>query len=541
MRPPLRATHSPPDCPGPQPTGTIAAVPTDLQPPARPARTPLDPARLRARAGIVCVALAGEDMLSHAAAAAATHSFFEFRLDSLLDPAQPLAPLCNSAEKYHGRTTIATCRRTAFGGAYRGTAQQQIDLLVQAANAGCQLVDIEVETAEELGPAALETLRAAGAAVILSWHDFTGTPDLDAVYQRLKAFQPDFVKIVPFAQTLADSVRLLDLLQAHGADGRLVAMSMGQKGVLTRVLGPRYGSAFTFAAPDQAPGTAPGQMALRTLRDLYRIDRITPATAVYAVSGDPIGASLSPRMHNTAFAAAGLDAVYLPLETADPQELQAVAERLDIQGLSVTMPLKESILPLLSARSAAVEFMHTCNTLLQQPDGSWYGDNTDVAGIVDPLEQQTTLQGKRALVLGAGGAARAAVFGLRSRGAEVYLLNRTESRAEALAREAGAHVQSRATLAATRFDILINSTPHGMRGKDVEAPIAPDEMNCNLFFDLVYNPLETPLLRLAKQRGIPVIAGVAMFVEQGVRQFEVWTGTTAPREAMRQAVLDALA
>lgn len=494
--------------------------------------------QLREQAGIVCVALSGPQMLADATGS--DHNFFEFRLDSLPEPAAFPAELQSFFAARPRVTTIATCRRTAFGGNFPGTAEEQLDLLTEAATAGCRLVDIEVETAEELGTAAMERLRAVGAVVILSWHDFQGTPELLPVYERLQAFTPDFIKIVPTARTLTDSLLLLDLLETRSADGRLIAMSMGQKGVLTRVLGPRFGSAFTFAAPDGGDGTAPGQVPLSTLRDLYRVDRITATTALYAVAGDPIGASLSPRMHNTAFRAAGLDAAYLPLETADPQELRLVMDRLDLRGLSITMPLKEFVVPLLTTRSTSVEQMGACNTLLRGENGSLHGDNTDVAGIIDPLEQRATLAEKRVLVLGAGGAARAAVFGLRGHGAEVFVLNRTESRARDLAAEAGAHVQARETLAATRFDIIINSTPYGMRGKDIQPPITPNEMNCDLFFDLVYNPVETPLLRIAEQRGIPVIPGVAMFVAQGMAQFRLWTGTPAPHGAMRQAVLDAL-
>ncbi len=528
--------------PGHAGLGTIGVV-SDLTLQAGPqASSVLPPQTLRERAGRVCVALAGDAMFARAEAAAPTHRFFEFRLDSLSNPAQVLLHLRAVLERWPGMIAVATCRRVMHGGAFRGSADEQICILAAAAaEAGCALVDVEVETAEELGPSVLDTLRHSGAGVILSWHDFHGTPELESVYERLAAFQPDFLKIVPLAQSLTDSLCLLDLLERHGAGGRLIAMSMGQKGLLTRVLGPRFGSAFTFAAPDGSEGTAPGQVPLRTLRDLYRIDHITPATAIYAVAGDPIGASLSPHMHNTAFAAAGIDAVYLPLETADPQELQRVADRLGIRGLSITMPLKESVLPLLATRSTAIEQMAACNTLLRQPDGAWYGDNTDVAGIVDPLEQQVDLAGKRVLVLGAGGAARAAVFGLRARGAQVFLLNRTVERAAALAAEAGAQVQPRETLATSHFDIAINSTPYGMHRKNIYEPLKPDEMQCDLFFDLVYNPVETPLLRMAQERGIPVIAGVAMFVEQGVRQFELWTRYAAPREAMRQAVLENLA
>ncbi len=502
---------------------------------------PLTPPELRERAGRVCVALSGAAMLPDAVRSLPQSSFFEFRLDSITDPSG-LLPELNVFLTANSRVTaIATCRRNAFGGAFHGSAREQVAILAQAARSGCRLVDIEIETAEELGLGALHDLRAAGAAVILSWHDFSKTPDLEAVLERMREFAPDFVKIVPTAQSLRDALCVVDLLERHGGDGRLIAMSMGQKGVLTRVLGLRFGSAFTFAAPDGSEGTAPGQIAARALRDLYRIENITAKTAVYAVAGEPIGASLSPLMHNTAYTAAGMDAVYLPLETADPQELHEVTERLRIRGLSITMPLKETVLPLLSRRDNTVRQMGACNTLLRQPDGQLSGFNTDIDGIIGPLERRMPLLGKRVLVLGAGGAARAAVFGVRGRGAKVFLLNRTAARAETLAQESGARVQPRETLAETHFDIIINSTPYGMRGKDMAAPIAEEEMDCDLFFDLVYNPVETSLLRLAARKGIRAIPGVEMFVAQGVRQFELWTGQPAPEGEMLCAVMDALA
>jgi 3-dehydroquinate dehydratase/shikimate dehydrogenase len=500
----------------------------------------ITPEQLCERAGLICIALSGPEMLQHAAIAVRETPFVEFRLDSLPHPAEIFPRLQEFLTGNPQVTAIATCRRKAFGGNFVGSAREQIDLLTKAADAGCLLVDIEVETAEELGPSALDELRQAGAVVIVSWHDFAATPTLDPVYERIALHAPDFIKIVPTALSLRDSLLLLNLLEAHGGSGNLIAMAMGMPGVPTRILGPRFGSAFTFASPDGGEGTAPGQVSATTLRELYRIDSVTPQTAIYGVAGSPIGASLSPRMQNTAFRAAGVDAVYLPLETADAKELHEVVERLNMRGLSITMPLKEQVLSLLTFRDKTVEQMGACNTLLRHAVGKLAGFNTDVAGILDPLERVTSLSGKRVLVLGAGGAARAAVFGLRERGADVFLLNRTTARAEALANEAGAHVQPRETLAATTFDILINSTPYGMRGKTIDPPIEPHEMNCSLFFDLVYNPVETPLVRVARERGIAVIPGVAMFVAQGVRQFSIWTEKVAPEGEMLREVMDAL-
>jgi 3-dehydroquinate dehydratase/shikimate dehydrogenase len=501
--------------------------------------TLLTPESLHQRAGRICVAVSGPDMFALATATIPACRFLEFRLDSAADPTAQLPALRAFLAANPQVTAVATCRRQPYGGGFPGTAEQQIEILTEAVNSGCQLVDIETETAEELGTAALEQLRAAGAAVILSWHDFQGTPALEPQLERMAPFASDFRKIVPTATTLTEALQLIDLLEKHGKDGRLIAMSMGFRGTLTRVLGPRFGSLFTFASPEGNAGTAPGQVSLSTLQNLYRAESITAETAIYAVAGQPITGSLSPRMHNTAFREAKLDAVYLPLETDAPAELLAVVDRLKIRGLSITMPLKETILPHLAISDSAVQQMQTCNTLVRTPEG-FAGYNTDVPGIVGPLQRAIPLSGAKILILGAGGAARAAVFGLRDASAHVYLINRTYTRAEALAAEAGVHAIRREDLAVHTFDAIVNSTPYGMKNQAIEAPISAEEMRGKVFFDLVYNPVETPLLQLARQNGMHTIPGVDMFVEQGVRQFTHWTGQPAPRKAMQQAVLEAL-
>jgi 3-dehydroquinate dehydratase/shikimate dehydrogenase len=493
---------------------------------------------LRQRAGRVCIALAGDSMIE--TAHGLYEPFVEFRLDSLPDPAAAMTELRACMADRPGMNAIATCRREAFGGAFTGSAQEQIAVLIAAAHAGCALVDIEVETAEELGVAALETLRAAGALVILSWHDFAATPDLEAVYARMKHFSPDFYKIVPTATRLRDSLRVLDLLEKHGRGGNLIAISMGFKGLLTRVLGPRFGSVFTFASADGSDGTAPGQVSAQEMRELYRIDAITPKTAIYGVAGQPITGSKSPLMHNTAFAATKMDAVYLPFETANATELMEVVERLEVRGLSITMPLKEAVIPLLTQTDETVRAMGACNTILRYADGVLAGFNTDIGAIVTPLERHIGLENARVLVLGAGGAARAAAYGLGLRGATVWILNRTVGNAELLATDFAARVQRRDRLHESHFEIIVNCTPYGMRGQTMDTPIAEADMNCSIFFDTVYNPLETPLIVAARGRGIETIPGVAMFVEQGVRQFEIWTERTAPEGEMARAVVDSL-
>ncbi len=448
----------------------------------------------------------------------------------------------NFLQKHSSVNAIATCRRVANGGSFAGTGADEIEMLRQAVSVGAHIVDLSLETAEEMAinPYALAPLRRGPNALLLSWHDFRGTPALPPVLRRMRTIGADLYKIVPTATSLRDSFVLLDLLGQHGGRGDVVAMSMGTPGMLTRVLGPRFGSRFTFGAGETGAETAPGQIDAMVLRDLYRINAITPATGIYGVFGKPISGSRSPVMLNTAFRTAGRDAVYLPLETEDADEVFVAWDRLGLSGASVTMPLKERILPLIAELEPEAEVLGAANTLTRQPDGSARGSNTDVSGILVPLESRMSLPGKTALVLGAGGVARAAVFALQQRSCRITISNRTRTRAEALAEPSGAAVLSHAEVSGKRFDLILNGTPYGMPSSTMTAPVDFAATRCGLFFDLVYNPVETPLIRAAREHGIAVVPGVEMFLAQGAAQYETWTGQTAPREAMRDAVYQSL-
>ncbi len=350
------------------------------------------------------------------------------------------------------------------------------------------------------------------------------------------------MKVVPTARSLTDNLKLMHFLERmeDRSNSSIVGICMGESGIISRVLGLRAGSAFTFAASSAGEETAPGQIAARTLLDTYRIDQVDVATKVYGVAGDPIRSSLSPLMMNTAFRRETVNAVYLALQTKSVEDLFKLAREIPIQGLSVTMPLKEGVIKYLERTDPLSTKIGAVNTISRLPDGKFYGFNTDVAGIVGPLERRLSLRNAKVLVLGAGGAARAAVFGCRDKGAEVWILNRTPETAQKLARQAGAKTIKRDALAKQPFDVIINATPAGMSGNKTAAILAPEELNARLVFDLVYNPIETPLLRMARQKGLAVISGVEMFVQQGARQFEIWTGKPAPEEEMLRVVLHSL-
>jgi 3-dehydroquinate dehydratase / shikimate dehydrogenase len=502
----------------------------------------LAPQILRSRLSKVCVAIIGStpaEMIEKATVALKEFTFLEFRLDYLEKPLAALPKFKQFFADNTAATAIATCRRAAHGGKFGGNVAAELEVLCKAAENGFLLVDIEIESAEAIKKTGVEKLRETGVALIISHHDFAATKDLDGIFTRIDRFSPDYVKIVPTAKSLSDNITLIRFLERVADQTNVIGICMGDAGVISRVLGVRAGSAFTFAAASAGEETGPGQIAARTLVETYRIDQVDVATKVYGVAGNPIRSSLSPIMMNTAFRRETVNAVYLALQTSRVNDLIKLVHEIPIQGVSITMPLKEDILPYLEQTDALSARIGAVNTI-RMLDGKLFGFNTDVAGIVGPLEKRLPLRGAKVLVLGAGGAARAAVFGVRDRGAEVYILNRTSETAQKLARQSGSHVLRRDALGKTQFDVIINATPVGMTGNKAPQILEPQHLQARLVFDLVYNPLETPLIRMARQKSIPIITGVEMFVQQGARQFEIFTGKPAPEEEMFRVVLHAL-
>jgi 3-dehydroquinate dehydratase/shikimate dehydrogenase len=502
---------------------------------------------LRSRLSKVCVAIIGAtpaEMIEKATAVVKETPFLEFRLDYLDKPLLALPKLKQFFADNTAATAIATCRRAANGGRFAGNLAAEVEILSKAPETGFHLVDLELESAESLKKPAVQKLRDTGIGLIISHHDFHATKDLDGIFERIERFSPDFLKIVPTAKALYDNVTLIRFLERMNDYTNIIGICMGDAGIISRVLGVRAGSAFTFAAATPGEETGPGQIAARTLIETYRIDQVDAATKVYGVAGNPVRSSLSPIMMNTAFRRETVNAVYLALQTSKLSDLLKLVQEIPIQGLSVTMPLKQEIMQHLEHTDPLSAKIGACNTVLRVPSGEnagkLFGFNTDVAGIVGPLEKRLPLRGAKVLVLGAGGAARAAVFGLRDKGAEVFILNRTPETAQRLARQSGSKTIRKDALPKTNFDVIVNATPVGMAGNKAAPILEAKDLNTRLVFDLVYNPLETPLLRLARQMSIPIITGVEMFVQQGARQFEIWTGKPAPEEEMLRVVIHAL-
>ncbi len=407
--------------------------------------------------------------------------------------------------------------------------------------AGCHWCDVGVETASELQPAELRRALAP-ARILISLHDFQRVPSgLSKLLSAAERHGGDAIKIAATCHNLADARRLLSL-----ACGRrnLVVIPMGEAALPARVLAMREGSALAFASVGEA--TAPGQLSLEALRNVYRLGagqrgrplNLTRRTKVYGVIGDPIGHSLSPLLQNAGFTARGLDAIYLPFHVRDLPDFLSAVEPFGIAGFSVTLPHKEKILRHLDACDPLAAEIGAVNTVAVR-SGRLYGYNTDYAGVLRAIERQVSLPSSRVLLCGAGGSARSAALALKQAGAAVVVCARRPERAKALARAVQGETIDRRALARESFDVIVNCTPVGMYPK-AGCPLKESELNCRAVMDLIYRPRKTELLRRAERLGIATISGVEMFLEQGFAQFEIWTGRRAPAAAMRRALTRAL-
>ena len=488
----------------------------------------------------VCAVVAAADagrMASQLSRALRLTSTIELRLDWLANDDEIGRFLRRlAAHLPRGATLIATCRRREAGGRYAGTIAKQLVHLAEAVRAGCSWYDLEIETARQC-PAELLDVMLGEARQLTSAHFFDSLPEnLPRVAAELARGRSDAIKIAAQCDSLADAQKLLRFSRGRR---NTVAVPMGDVALPARLLAVREGSAFTYGPVENA--TAPGQISLDQLKEIYRADHLSRRTRVYAVIGDPIGHSLSPLVQNSAFAERRMDAVYLPFLVHNLKDFLAAVAPLGIRGFSVTIPHKERILPYLDGCDPLAAKIGAVNTVEVRSGGKLYGYNTDYVGVLRTLERRIPLHGSRVLIVGAGGAARAVAFALAEAGGAPCVCARRPDRAKALARAAGGQAVAWNQVHREFFDAIVNATPVGMYPQVGRSPLEARDLNCRLVFDTIYRPRATRLLELAERRGIETASGVEMFVAQGAAQWEIWTGQRAPVEAMRRAVMRALA
>lgn len=495
----------------------------------------------------VCVCI-GHAEARHAADLAVAscdrgESFLELRIDHLDDPTAGPGIVERIVRSHPGTTVVATCRRVPYGGRFAGPLNQQVSILLEAVAAGAGIVDIEIEAFAD-SPDVLDPFRGI-CTTLVSFHDFGRTPELAPVIRRLAATRADILKVATHVKRPSDNLRLLALCEDRD---NVVVTGMGDTGSLARLLSPARRGLFTYVAPDPpasgqgctevvAAPTAPGQISAAAVRDLYRVPSASADTPVFAVIAKPVGHSMSPLIHNRSFQAVGYDGLYVPM-LVEPDHIADffhAARNLPIRGASVTIPHKQSVIPHLDRVDEAALEIGAVNTIYWD-QGRMCGTNTDARGIVEPLSQRVRLDGAHVLVAGNGGAARAAIVALRREGASVAVTGRNAERVRRLADQLGADAVALEGLAGEYFDVLVQATSVGML-PNAEGNLFPGRIPADVVFDLVYNPVETALLKRARSDKKVTISGVEMFVEQAAAQFRIWTGMEAPRDVMRSAVL----
>ncbi|MDX2152190.1 MAG: shikimate dehydrogenase [Bryobacteraceae bacterium] len=463
--------------------------------------------------------------------------FVEFRLDYLPTPESGIAAIQTFLKSYPDAWVLATCRRHQNQGKYNGSVEEEIRILETAAAAGARAVDVEIESAENAG-ARIDALRGR-AFLVVSYHNFEGTPAVEAVWRRMSKVEADAYKIVTTARKPSDNWRVLSLARTH-ARTPFVMLAMGEIGFPTRVLSPAFGGVYTYAAPMAAEGTAAGQVCSKMLRGLYRIDKFSKAAKIYGVVADPVRHSISPAVHNRAFQARRVDAVYLPflVHPGQLKDLLVLADKLPLAGFSVTIPHKQKILRYLDIIDPLSRRIGAVNTVWKKA-GKWRGTNTDAKAVTAPLGKMLRLSNATVLLVGNGGAARSAAFALADSGAKLSLVGRNPDRVRALAKACGGEALLKEQLNSHQFDVVVHATPVGM-SPHANQCYFEDRIPGEVVFDMVYNPLETLLIRRAVEQKKTVVRGLEMFLEQAAQQFELWTGESAPRSVMERAALEAL-
>jgi 3-dehydroquinate dehydratase/shikimate dehydrogenase len=431
---------------------------------------------------------------------------------------------------------IVTCRAMWEGGHFEGTEEERRAVLARALELGAEFVDVEWKAVEGqlTGVSFRDLVHRAPERIVVSSHDFEGVPsDLESRAREMRATGAGTIKIAVSVSRLSQTLCLKSIAQ----EGCAVVIGMGELGVASRLLAGRFEAVWTYAGQ----GLAPGQLPARQMIDDYGFRRVSASTRIFGVVSTNALHSLSPVMHNAAFEAAAIDAVYVPLPVQDFGDFLSFAEGIGVAGVSVTIPFKLDALRAAESSDALTQQVGAANTLRRSGHG-WEATNTDVEGFLQPLASAWggSIEGVRASVLGAGGAARAVIVALASTGAQITVHARRDAQAQALA--AGFNVASGTYPPESgSWDLLVNCTPLGGAARRSESPMPADRLTGRLVYDLTYGPGEATLVRNARLAGLATLDGLAMLVAQAERQFEWWTGRKPEPGVMEAAARRRLA
>ena len=488
---------------------------------------------------MICIPITArspEDTISEMISASKYADIVELRIDYI--PELQNAEACiEESLKRKIKPVIITNRPVREGGKFNGSEQDRLRLLQKAIDLGVDYVDVEYDSIKQI-------TRRNSSKIIISHHNFKETPhNLSKIYDDICQQKPDIVKIVTHANDITDNIRIFELLQSTNIP--TISFCMGELGYISRILTGKFGGFLTFASLEKGKESAPGQLTADELSKIYHFKDINKETKLYGIIGNPVSHSMSPAIHNAAFTEKGLNNVYVPLKIANIDTFMKECREIDFQGFSVTIPHKESVLPLLDDLDPNARRIGAINTIVNR-NGKLTGYNTDCMAAVIGLEcslkeTDETLNNKKVSIIGAGGAARAIAFGLKEKGCDITIFNRTIERAEKLSHDVKCKFESFEEIHQIDSDILINTTSIGMFPNVDQTPVSKDILKEGMIvFDAVYNPIETRLLREANENGCHTVNGLSMFINQAAEQFRLWTNIDAPIELMTKVVKEML-
>lgn len=439
------------------------------------------------------------------------------------------------------KPVIVTNRPKNQGGMFSGSEENRISLLKKAASLKADYIDIEhdcVEAITDIGDTKL----------IVSYHDFDKTPgNIVEIHNSLTKSGADIAKLVTFANDIDDNFKVFDIL--NKTDFPTIAFCMGEFGQISRILSPVFGGKLTFASLAQGKESAPGQLTINDCNDVYGLPNLNSETNIFGLLGNPVGHSMGPHIHNGAFRDRGVNAVYVPFKVEHVSPFIGGVINLGIKGVSVTIPHKKSVMEFLDEIDPIAKSIGAVNTVVNC-NGKLSGYNTDCPAAISALErvlnntngeQNSPLTGKNVVLLGAGGSARAIAYGLKEKGANITIVNRTYERGVELSNDVGCGAMRFEDISQLKIDIIINTTSVGMYPKIDESPLDSHILKEGMVvFDIIYNPLQTKLLIDAKNRGCITLNGVEMFVNQAALQFELFTGQKAPIKLMDSIITSRL-
>ena len=488
---------------------------------------------------MICIpitARSAEDSISKMISASKHADIVELRIDYIPELQNALTCIEESL-KSKTKPVIITNRPEREGGEFTGSEQDRLHLLQKAIDLGADYVDVEYDSIKQI-------TRRNSSKIIISSHNFKETPhNLSKIYDDICQQKPDIVKIVAYANDITDNFRIFELLKS--AKVPTISFCMGESGYISRILTSKFGGFLTFASLEKGKESAPGQLTEDELSNIYHFKEINRETTLYGIIGNPVSHSMSPAIHNAAFTEKGINNIYVPLKITDIDTFMRECRKIDFQGFSVTIPHKESVLPLLDDLDPNARRIGAINTIVNR-NGKLTGYNTDCMAAVMGLEcslkeTDEILNNKKVSIIGAGGAARAIAFGLKEKGCDITIFNRTTERAEKLSHDVKCKFESFEEIHQIDSDILINTTSIGMFPNVDQTPVPKNILKEGMIvFDAVYNPIETRLLQDAKENGCHTVNGLSMFINQAAEQFRLWTDIDAPIELMTKVVKEML-